>query len=104
MLVWEGRLLPGQGPCLLLACQLAIAFGLWCLAPLLPSWAMSGHEEGQGWWCWLHPCMLLLLVAWRLAWALVFDLGGESFNSNSLVEVDVLALCVVMVVWVGWSL
>ena len=65
---------------------------------------MSGHEEGQGWWCWLHPCMLLLLVAWRLAWALVSALGGESFKSNSVLEVDVLALCVVMVVWAGWSL
>ena len=64
----------------------------------------------------MHPCMLLLLVAWRLAWALVFDLGGESFNSKSvlevdvlavcvvMVEVDVLALCLVMVVWQVWSL
>ena len=51
--------------------------------------------------------MLLLLVAWRLAWALVFDLGGESFNGNSVLEVYVVSMCLVMVVWVGrclWDL
>ena len=39
--------------------------------PLLPSWDMSGLEEDWGWWCCLHPCMLLLFgraVVAELLW------------------------------------